>query len=75
MKAQPTGDSLVDAVVDEQLREHGGQDGGGDAQAKAAPGPVERPPQAQGQGGQGEGKLHVVVEVQFLRWQAVKDKA
>ena len=39
--------SLVDSVVDEQLREHGSEDGGGDAQTEAAPGPIERPPETQ----------------------------
>lgn len=42
--------SLVDSVVDQQLCENGGEEGGGDAQTKAASGPIKRPPQAQGQG-------------------------
>lgn len=58
-----TANSLVDSIVDQQLGEHSCQDGGGDAQTKAAPGPVECPPQAQGQGRQRQGELHVVVEV------------
>lgn len=41
---------LVDSIVDQQLCEHSSQEGGGDAQTKATPGPVECPPQAQGQG-------------------------
>lgn len=41
--------SLVDSVVDQQLCEDGSEEGGGDAQTEAAPGPIERPPQAQGQ--------------------------
>lgn len=60
---QPGKHLLVNAIIDEQLRENGGQDGGGDSQTEAAPGPVECPPQAQGQGRQREGELHVVVKV------------
>lgn len=41
--------SLVDSIVDQQLCEEGSQEGCGDAQTKAAPGPVECPPQAQRQ--------------------------
>lgn len=58
--------SLVDSVVDEQLREDGSEEGGGDAQTKAAPGPIKGPPQAQGQGCERQRELHVVVKVQFL---------
>lgn len=36
--------SLVDSVVDQQLCEDGSEEGGGDAQTEAAPGPIERPP-------------------------------
>lgn len=42
--------SLVDSVVDQQLCENGGEEGGGDTQTKAASGSIKRPPQAQGQG-------------------------
>lgn len=41
--------SLVDPVVDQQLCEDRSEEGGGDAQTEAASGPIERPPQAQGQ--------------------------
>lgn len=46
------GDSLVDSVIDQQLHEDRCEEGGGDPQTKAAPGPVKGPPQAQGQGRQ-----------------------
>lgn len=46
-------DLLVNAVVDQQLCDDGSEEGGGDAQTKATPGAVERPPQTQGESGQG----------------------
>lgn len=42
--------SLVDSVINQQLREDSREEGGGDPQTKATPGPIKRPPQAQGQG-------------------------
>lgn len=56
-------DSLVNSVVDQQLCDHSGQEGSGDAQAEATPGPVKGPPQPQGQSGQSQGELDVVVKV------------
>lgn len=46
-------DLLVNAIVDQQLCDDSSEEGGGDAQTEATPGAVERPPQAQGERGQG----------------------
>ena len=59
-------DLLINTIVDQQLGDDSGQEGGGDAQTKAAPGTVKRPPQAQGQGRKGERQLHIIGKVEFL---------
>ena len=66
MRSRREGDLLVDSVVHQQLSDDGGQEGRGDAQAEAAAGAVERPPQAQGQRRQRQGQLHIVCKVQLL---------
>lgn len=56
---------MVDAVIDEQLGDQRGQEGDPHTEAEPTARSVERPPQPDGECGQGEGQLGVVVEIHF----------